>query len=148
MKKHEIESAYQAKHKCIYCDYTSDRPRNVKRHIGRKHQVEVEDVLARHCIKKYLKPISTNDFQHRASVIVDNPLYITPPPPPSPVVEPELINNMLDKNDNGRDNVENYTTQVNVIYRDKVKGKHKKVNCRICHRVVGSNNVKKTYETT
>ena len=82
MLLHGIETTYQEKHKCIYCDYASDKALSVTRHIGRKHQVEGKDVLAWYDIKKYLKPISTKDLQPRASVIVDNPSHITPTPHP------------------------------------------------------------------
>ncbi len=143
---HGIFTTYQEKHKCMYCNYTSDKVLSVRRHIGTKHQEDGKVVLAEYGIKKYLKPMTTKDIPTRPSVIVANPSHISPPPPPpSPVAEaePELINSMSERNENARDNGENYTPILNVIYRDIVKVKHKKVNCRICHRVVGSNNMKK-----
>ena len=36
-KPHEKSTPVLNKHKCIYCNYTSDRPRNVKRHVMKKH---------------------------------------------------------------------------------------------------------------
>ena len=150
MLLHGIFTTYQEKHKCIYCNYTSDKALSVARHIAIKHQAEGEDVLVKkkYGIEKYLKPMPAKDMSTRPSVIVANPHYITPsppPPPPSPVAEPEaeLINHMVFKHENGRDNAENYTTEVNVIYRDNVKRKHKKVNCRICNRALGSYYMKK-----
>ena len=195
MKRHGIVSTYQEKHKCMYCNYTSDKALSVARHIGIKHQAEGKGVLVKkkYGIEKYLKPMTAKDLPTRPSVIVANKLNITPPPPPQPSpvgeAEPELINHMVEKHENGRDNAENYnlptrpstvvanpphitppppppspvveleaelinhmvgehenrrdnvgnyTTEVNVIYRDNVKGKNKKVDCRICHRAVGS----------
>ena len=148
MLLHGIFTTYQEKHKCIYCNYTSDKALSVARHIAIKHQAEGKDVLVKkkYGIEKYLKPMTAKDLPTRPSVIVANKLNITPPPPPpqpSPVGEAELINHMVGEHENGRDNVGNYTTKVNVIYRDNVKGKNKKVDCRICHRAVGSNNMKK-----
>ena len=150
MKQHEIELVYQKKHKCIYCNYTSDKALSVARHIAIKHQAEGEVVLVKkkkHVIEKYLKQMPAKDMPTRPSVIVANPHYISPSPPPppspSPVAEAELINHMVFKHENGRDNAENYTTEVNVIYRDNVKRKHKKVNCRICNRALGSYYMKK-----
>ena len=145
MKRHGIVSTYQEKHKCIYCNYTSDIAFSVRRHIGRKHEVEGKDVLARHKhMKKHLNPVPTKDLSTRPSEIVANPSHITPPPPPpSPVAQPELINHMLEKHENGDDNAENYTTELNVINRGYIIGKHKKVNCRICLKTMGSNNLKK-----
>ena len=150
MLLHGIFTTYQEKHKCMYCNYTSDKALSVARHIAIKHQAEGEGVLVKkkHGIEKYLKQMSAKDMPTRPSVIVANPHYISPsppppPPPPSPVAEAELINHMVFKHENGRNNAENYTTEVNVIYRDNVKRKHKKVNCRICNRAVGSYYMKK-----
>ena len=50
---------------------------------------------------------------------------------------------MVEKHEYRDDNAENYTTELNIINRGYIKGKHKKVDCRICLKTMGSNNLKK-----
>ena len=97
--------------------FNGDKAFCVRRHIGRKHQVEVKDVLARHVMKKPPQKVdientaSTKDLSPGASVIVAIPTHISPPPPPpppSPVAQPEFINHMLDKHENEGDNVDHF----------------------------------------
>ena len=123
---------------CDECSQTFGRIDNLKHHKQAKHDAPPTKKI-RQIEPEPSKPPT------RPSVIVANPSHIPPPPPPppSPVAEPELINHMLEKHEYRDDNAENYTTELNLINRGYIIGNHKKVNCRICLKTMGSNNLEK-----
>ena len=45
MKRHAIVSTCQKKHKCIYCNYTSDQSNNVKRYMKRHENKPPQKVV-------------------------------------------------------------------------------------------------------
>ena len=68
MIQHDILSTYQIKHKCIYCNYQSDRSYNVRMHVEKKDMVECRicfKLVGSNYLNAHVKWVHTKKNQKR-----------------------------------------------------------------------------------